>query len=379
MNARTFDRRGFLKSSAACGAFAMGPAALRPGVERKTKRVVLVAFAGGVRTKETLGTPLNVPNLMRIAQEGVTYARARTANLGHFGATMSLLTGIAEARGIRDNTRGEDPTLFEYVRKDLGLGAADVWVSTSGGAQQANYAYSLHRDYGAAYGANTVDGDGIFNAEFRSIVDAYGRPRTFEPRESELLETMRGVIGAGVSGKALNTPKSFAQIEQYLLQELTSGTSDLRGTGASDAKALRIARNLLAVFRPTLLGVTLQDADIAHSNFNGYVEVVRRNDEKLGELWDAIKADPELAESTAIFVVPEFGRDSDLNSRRGLDHGDGSDDLRLVSAVCWGPDFRRGVEVLEEVRTIDVCSSICHVLGADARYAAGRRLPKLLA
>ena len=39
--------------------------------KRKTKHVIVVAFAGGVRSRETIGTPANVPNLMRIAQKGV--------------------------------------------------------------------------------------------------------------------------------------------------------------------------------------------------------------------------------------------------------------------------------------------------------------------
>jgi hypothetical protein len=344
----------------------------------KTKRVVLVAFAGGIRTRETLGAADNVPNLKRLAEDGVVYARARTANLGHFGAAMSIFTGVSEARGIRENARGEDPTLFEYLRKDLGLPASEVWISTSGGAQQTNYAYSLHPDYGADYGANTLDGDGIFNDEFRSIIAAFGKPRELDARESELVDRLRRRLGDEPGGNE-DSARSLARIERYILEELSRGTSDLRGAGASDAKALRVARNLLAAFRPTLMGITLQDADVAHGNFNAYVEVIRRNDAMLGELIDAVKADPDLAESTAVMVLPEFGRDRDLNSRRGLDHGDGSDDLNYVSIVCWGPDFRRGSIVLDEVRTIDACPSICALFGADARYARGRRLPKLLA
>lgn len=382
---RTLDRRSFLKSGAA-GAVALGglspggmEAWLRARPEKKTQRVILVAFAGGVRTKETLGRPDNVPNLARMAGEGVAYTRVRTSNLGHFGATLSLFTGIAEARGIRENARGEDPTVFEYVRKDLKLSASQVWVSTSGGAQQANYSYGLHPEYGAAYGANTLDGDGIFNSEFKGIVDTYGRPRELEGTESELLARMRAAIGAGRDEASINSPETFAQVEKYILDELKSGTVDLRGAGASDAKALRVARNILAVFRPRLLGVVLQNADVAHGNFNAYVDVIRRNDAMLGELWKAVQADGELADSTAILVLPEFGRDSDLNSRRGLDHGDGSDDLNYVSLVAWGPDFRRGAQVLEECRTIDACTTVCDLLGADARYARGKRLPKLLA
>ena len=123
----------------------------------------------------------------------------------------------------------------------------------------------------------------------------------------------------------------------------------------------------------------MQQADVAHGSYNAYAEVIRQNDVAIGEIRESIEADAELAESTAVIVLPEFGRDADLNSRRGLDHGDGSDDLNYVSAVCWGPDFRRGAVVNEDVRAIDVCPTVCSILGANARYARGKALPKLMA
>ena len=375
------DRRKFL-ASAALGAAAVGLGQDVHGwplaSARKTKRILVVSFSGGVRSRETFGTPANVPNLMRLAAEGVTYPRTRVSNLGHFGATLSIFTGISEARGIRDNTRGSDPTLFEYLRKDLGLSSGDVWLSTSGGAQESNISYSLHPEFGARYGANSVDGDGIFNAEFKSVLDAYGRPREMSLEETALLERMRSSIGGG-QGESAEEAQTAARIERFLLDELKRGTQDLNGIGASDAKALKVARNLLAVFRPRFLSVVLRDADVAHSSFNNYVQVIRRNDQMLGELLEALRRDRELAESTSILVVPEFGRDADLNSRRGLDHGDGSDDFKYVTMVCAGPDIRRGEVVNEEVRTIDVCPTVCDLLGAEARYARGGRLPRLLA
>lgn len=374
------DRRTLLKTGALGAAIGLAPSIARAHVlpgERKTKRAIVIAMAGGVRSRETIGTPANVPNLLRIAAEGTIYPRARATNLGHFGATLSIFTGISEARGIRDNTRGTDPTLFEYLRKDLGWKSSDVWVSTSGGAQEANISFSLHPEYGARYGANTVDGDGIFNAEFKGILDAYGRPREMDPQEVALLEKMRRSIHGGERDE-LNDAEAVSRVEQFLLDELKRGTQDLKGLGASDAKAFRVARNLLAVFRPKLLSVVVREADSAHSSFNNYVQVLRRNDEMLGALWDAVKRDRELADSTAIFLLPEFGRDADLNSRRGLDHGDGSDDLKYVSLIAWGPDFRRGESVQEEVRTIDVCNTVCDLLGANPRYARGKRLPRLM-
>lgn len=390
MTDQSLDRRSLLKVGAAGSALlagaplagAMSPFASRTlsglgsslGSERKTKHVILVAFAGGVRSKETFGTPANVPNMVAMAGEGVLYPRTRSANLGHFGAAMSMFTGISEPRGIRDNSRGPDPTLFEYCRKDLGLEASDVWIATSGGAQQTNYSYGTNADYGVRYGANTLDGEGIFNREFKSIIDRYGRPREMAARERELLDRLRGSLRSGEGGASLNSAESSARVEQYILDELTRGTVELRGPNAGDAKALRVARNLVALFKPSLVGVVLQNADVAHGSYNAYLDVVRQNDVMLGELWNAVKADEQLADSTAIFVLPEFGRDSDLNARRGLDHGDGSDDLNYVSCVAWGPDFKRGEVVQSDVRAIDVCPTICHLLGADARDARGSRL-----
>lgn len=387
MSKPQFDRRALLKAGAASSALLAGglhPAASAAGrlltrPDRLTKRVILVAFAGGVRTKETFGTPANVPNLVAMAEEGVHFPRTRSANLGHFGAAMSMFTGISEPRGIRDNSRGPDPTVFEYCRKDLALPASDVWIATSGGAQQTNYSYSLHEDYGVAFGANTLDGDGIFNREFKSIIDRYGRPQEMAQRERELLGRLRGSLRSGEGEGSLNSAESSARVEQYILDELTRGTVDLRGPNAGDAKALRVARNLVALFKPTLTGVVLQNADVAHGSYNAYLEVVRQNDVMLGQLWNAVKEDEELRNSTAIFVLPEFGRDADLNSRRGLDHGDGSDDLNYVSCVAWGPDFKRGEVVQSDVRAIDVTPTICDLLGANARDSRGSRLTGLYA
>jgi len=350
----------------ASGALA-GP--LAPLVQgRKTKRVVLIAFAGGVRTRETLGAPEGVPNMAALAREGVTFSRLRTSNLGHFGASMSIFTGVSEPRGIRDNQRGPDPTLFEYLRKDLGFGQGDVWVTTSGGAQQTNYSYGLHADYGARYGATILDGDGIFNAKFKGLLDTFGRPKPESPERAALSERLRRGLGSGASAAER---ENLERVERYILDELTRGTTGISGANAGDAKALRLARNLLTIFKPRVVGVVLQNADIAHGSFNAYSEVVRRNDVALGELVAAIKEDEELRDSTAVFVLPEFGRDRDLNSRRGLDHGDGSDDLNYVAGVAWGPDFRRGHEVTEDLRTIDFTPTICSLFGAKAPMAKG--------
>ncbi|MGH7162109.1 MAG: hypothetical protein ACREID_01390 [Planctomycetota bacterium] len=346
-----------------------------------TRRVVLVAFAGGVRSRETIETPANVPNLMRIAEKGVVCPNVGVMNDGHFGATMAIFTGIRAPQGIRENERGENPTVFEYVRKQRKVPANLVWLSTSGGVQQRNLVYSAHRSYGEAYGANLIDGDGVFNTEFRRVIDAFGRPSVPGAEEEAAVARLRKSMapppegGAGVA----NDPETVDRLQRYILEELSGNTAAITGPGAGDARAISVAVSVLRIFRPTLMGVVLTNADIAHGSYNGYVEVIRRADEQLGRLWDSIQADPELRETTAVMVLPEFGRDRNLNQRNGLDHGDNSPDLLKVGMVAAGPDFKQGQAVTADLKSIDVCPTVCELLGADADDAKGRVMTDLLA
>lgn len=353
----------------------------------KTKRVIVVAFAGGVRSRETIRTPENIPNLMKIAEEGVILPHVTTRNVGHYGAAMSIFTGQVEEKGIRENERVDSPTVFEYVRKQRALEAKDVWLSTSGGDQQLNYAYGTHAEYGAKYGANLIGGDGVFNAEFKGLLERFGRPRTDDKKERDKLDELRKALdddllkhrAKGGDADISNDPDTRSRIEKFILEELTGTTTNLTGPGAGDARAIRIAKNILGVFRPTLLGIALSNADVAHGSFNGYVEVIRRNDQELGALWAAVQADPELKGTTSLFVLPEFGRDHDLNQRQGLDHGDTSKDLNEIALIAAGPDFKQNQAVNDEVKWTQVCPTVCELLGAAADKSKEKRLDAIFA
>jgi hypothetical protein len=374
-------RRGFLKGSGvAILSLPFFQSVAFAKKERKTKRVVMVAFAGGVRSRETIETPENVPNLMRIAEQGVVCPNVNVRNNGHFGATMSIFTGNSEIRGIRENERGENPTVFEYARKGKELPANAVWLSTAGGAQQRNLVYSLHKDYGEPYGANLIDADGLFNAEFRNVLQSYGKPTLPGEAEEEAMAKLRSAMQPPPEGAAgLNDPETLARLQRYLLEEISGKTTEITGPGAGDARALAVAVSVLRLFKPTLMGVVLQNADIAHGSYNGYVEVIRRADEQLGRLWDSIQADQELRETTTVMILPEFGRDRNLNQRNGLDHGDSSPELLRVAMVGAGPDFKKGKTISKGLDSVDVCPTACELLGVKAEFANGKVMREILA
>ena len=77
-------------------------------------------------------------------------------------------------------------------------------------------------------------------------------------------------------------------------------------------------------------------------------------------------------------VLPEFGRDRNLNQRNGLDHGDNSADLLKVGMIAAGPDFKTGSTVSANMKSIDVCPTICGLLGVQSPEAAGRMMREIL-
>src|SRR5260370_4701489 len=42
-----------------------------------------------------------------------------------------------------------------------------------------------------------------------------------------------------------------------------------------------------------------------------YLEVIRRADRLCADLWKTIQSEPEYAGKTTLFILPDFGRDSD--------------------------------------------------------------------
>ncbi|MBK8097866.1 MAG: hypothetical protein IPK26_12205 [Planctomycetes bacterium] len=380
-------RRSFLQSAAAATALPLCPRLLpvrrQPELPGKTRHVVVIAFAGGVRSKEVLETPANVPNLLRIASAGVTLPNVRCSNVGHYGAALSIFTGNVEVMGIRENEHGLNPTLFEYLAKDDAIPTSELWLSTANGAQGKLFAHSDHPDYGSRYGAQVLDGDGIFNAEFQQVLQRFGRPRPDSDTDAALLDQLAGALDPtalrSLGGNAPD-PAAVRRVEKFILDELAGNTAQITGPASGDAKAIRIGLNILRVFKPRVLGITLQAADIAHGSYNGYVEVIRRNDQEIGRLWDAIAADPELKDSTALFVLPEFGRDKDLNQRNGLDHGDASECLHKVFLIAAGPDFKKDKVVKGECRTHDVCPTVLSMFRKNpGKHVGGRVIGELFA
>src|SRR6266404_2201734 len=157
-----WTRREFIRSAAgvALGGF-LPPTSLiaRAGIPARKRKVVVITFGGGARDQETFAPEgqENIPHLMRelIPQSTFFTQVVNRGILGHYVATASLATGVYETINNFASLPPEDPTVFEYFRKDLKRPASDAWVvAPSNGFNRIGE--SNNRAYGPGLGASVI-------------------------------------------------------------------------------------------------------------------------------------------------------------------------------------------------------------------------------
>jgi hypothetical protein len=127
---------------------------------------------------------------------------------------------------------------------------------------------------------------------------------------------------------------------------LDDGSGGINET--ADALTVHHAEQVLAKFKPAVLGMTLIDIDNCHTDFNAYIRGQQVADACVAHLWSFIQSDPDLRDKTTMIVLPEHGRhlyfngqNPDSLGRSGVDHGEGDDGDRDVWALVLGPDIRQ--------------------------------------
>lgn len=154
-----------------------------------------------------------------------------------------------------------------------------------------------------------------------------------------------------------------------------------RTLSSPDELSVYIAKQLMRKLSPSLLWITLHDIDVAHSGaFSLYVDAIRRSDYLCAEIWRTIEADPEYAGNTTLFILPDFGRDSDLSpGGNGFQHHRTGD---AVSRTTWmlvmGPGIRENVVVDRPVGSIDLVPTLGARFGFQPRFAKGSVLREVV-
>jgi hypothetical protein len=167
------------------------------------------------------------------------------------------------------------------------------------------------------------------------------------------------------------------RLGEMLKLSVADFTAHARSLASPDELSVYIARQLMRQHAPSLLWITLHDIDIAHSGtFSLYIDAIQRSDRLCAEIWRAIEAEPEYAGKTTLFILPDFGRDSDNSSGgNGFQHHRTGD---VRSRVTWmlvlGPGVRENTVVERPVESTDLVPTLGARLGFSTRLSQGRPL-----
>jgi hypothetical protein len=369
----SFSRREFLRSAAGVtlGGSLLGPGLLaRAGVPQKRRKVVVITFGGGARDQETFAPDgqENIPHLMRelIPQSTFFTQVINRGILGHYVATASLATGVYETVNNFASLPPEHPTAFEYFRKDLKRPASDAWVvAPSNGFNRIGE--SNNRSYGPGFGAGVILPKHLLTAATSGGAD-------YEHLLRDNYETPFYTPELGGSEFELQ------QLQKLLKISVDDFKKHARTLSSPDELSVYITRQLMQQLAPSLLWITLHDIDIAHAGaYSLYIEGIRRTDRLCAELWKTIQTEPEYAGNTTLFILPDFGRDSDEDSGgNGFQHHRTGDALsRTTWMMAMGAGVREGVVIDRALDSTDLVPSIGSILGFNASQAEGKPIVEL--
>src|SRR6266571_6351903 len=369
-----WTRREFLRSAAgvALGSSLL-PSSLiaRTGISARKRKVVVITFGGGARDQETFAPEgqENIPHLMRelIPQSTFFTQVVNRGILGHYVATASLATGVYESVNNFASLPPENPTVFEYFRKDLRRPASDTFVvAPSNGFNRIGE--SSHRSYGTGLGAQVILPKHLLTA-------ATSGGRDYEHLLRDNYETP--LYSPQLSGNEFE----LRQLEMLLKLSVDEFKKHALTLSSPDELSVYIARQLMRQFAPSLLWITLHDIDIAHAGaYSLYVDGIRRTDRLCAELWKVIQSEPEYAGRTTLFILPDFGRDSDEDAGgNGFQHHRTGD---VISRTTWmmalGPGIREGVVYDRPVDSIDLVPTLGSMMGFTASLSRGKPITEIL-
>ncbi|MBW8869587.1 MAG: hypothetical protein JF563_02225, partial [Acidobacteriales bacterium] len=309
----------------------------RAATPSSKKKVIVITFGGGARDQETFAPEgqENIPHLMRelIPQASFFTQVVNHGILGHYVATASLATGAYETFNNFAATPPENPTVFEYFRKQLRRPSSDAWVvAPSNGFNRIGE--SSNRSYGPGLGARVILPKHLLsaaiaggNADYQHLLrDNYETP-FYSPE---------------LGGQEFE----LQQLETILKLSGDDFKTHARTLSSPDELSVYIVRQLMRQVAPSLLWITLHDIDVAHAGaYSLYIDGIRRTDRLCSELWKMIQTEPEYAGKTSLFILPDFGRDSDEDAGgNGFQHHRTGDTLsRTTWMMALGPGIREGV------------------------------------
>jgi len=381
-------RRNLLKATAALlvdqwagarlGALANEPSG---GVGRK---VVLVA-CGGIRREDTFAESgfHNIPHLYRdLLPQSAFFPFVRNAGVtSHYNTTSSIISGNWQRVDDWGKTPPQSPTLYEYLRKRMGLRQDQTWLISSNKALTSKIGASTARDFGPAYGANVIFPKQLL---INAVVHAAAAGRavhstdrsTVQPEIEAMLNSDNyDGLGWSVSGEDSSLDKLTLGTMQQAIEDLVRTNAPATG----DEFTFLVATEVLRRFAPSLLTITFSDMEVAHfGSYSLHMAGISTVDRLVYELWNQLQSLPAYKDKTTLFVLPEFGRDLDGSSTNGFfNHRQNTESTRVTWMMCLGDAVRKAQIIENPIEQTDICPSIARLFELKNLDLPGKAIPGL--
>jgi hypothetical protein len=371
----SWSRREFIRAATGTTAAAMlsAFAPLRAMASRTGQKAVVVTFGGGTRDEETFmpDGQENIPHLLKeFIPQGTFFSQVVNRGiLGHYVATASLVTGVYETFNNFAAVTPENPTVFEYFRKELHRPASDAWVvAPSNGFSLIGE--SSHSSHGAGMGAGV-----ILPKRMLAAAMATRDPSGYDHLLRDNYESPVYAPALAVSDEQLH------QVAEMLKVSVADFAAHARSLRSPDELSVYVARQLMRQLAPSLLWITLHDIDVAHAGtYSLYIDAIQRSDRLCSEIWQMIQSEPEYAGKTTMFILPDFGRDSDTAAGgNGFQHHRTGDEFsRTTWMMVRGAGVRENVIVDRPVESTDLVPTLGSLFGFSPDRSQGKPLPEVL-
>lgn len=374
---RAWTRREFLRSAAgiSAGTTISRFSPLHAGIHDERRKTVVVTFGGGARDEETFAPQgqENIPHLLSELIPQATFCTqvVNRGILGHYVATASLATGVYETFDNFANVAPSHPTIFEYYRKGLARPADDTWViAPSNGFNRIGQ--SNGSQFAPGYGAQVILPKRLLGAALGPL----------HPNLSDFNFLLQDSYENPLSTPPLvKTDIPLSRLEEILHLSIADFTRHAGTLSSADELSVFVMRQLMRQLAPSLLWITLHDMDVAHSGaYSLYIDGIRRTDRLCAEIWQTIETDPEYRGRTTMFILPDFGRDSDFDSGgNGFQHHRTGDPLsRTTWMMVLGPHVRQNITVDRPLSSLDLVPTLGALLGFPTPHALGKPIVEVI-
>ena len=347
------------------------------------RRVIIVTFGGGVRYSETFSPEglRNIPRLAELRPRGFFFRNCINAGvLSHFNSTASILTGNWQRVDDFGFQPPAGPTLFEYFRKTTKAPPMDAWIVATN-KSFASMGASGDPLWGQPFGANVVLPKQLLLDAVKEVVRK--QPGGGVADRNNVQRQLQEILSEGYEGVGWTIFKGGRQLDRHVRETLTQALVDYingpESPTSGDELTFFIAREVMREFAPRLMLVNFWDMDVAHwGSYSLYLQAVTKTDRLTGMLWDEVQANPRYKNNTTILILPELGRDGDINAANGfLNHRSGDPSCRNMWMLALGGGIRTG-ETERPLHHVDVAATAGALLGIRTGEMAGQPAREIL-